>query len=158
VVAEGRRTLLVGGGKDGYIRPPAALAALMPDAEPWYVSGLYHCCQRKVPALHVRMVEAWCTGQELSSELRHEPTPRAEAVDRPRRKVAAFTPVTAADQSPGRDDDAGPPRIESPRWIVEQFVTITGPRSSDRHGPQRAQAWDVRRTQDRRECERDGPS
>ena len=67
-------TLLVAGEKEGFMRPgDAALAQLMPHAEAWYAPGLDHCWQRKAPDLHIRMVEAWFTGQELPSELRREP-------------------------------------------------------------------------------------
>jgi hypothetical protein len=82
----------VAGEKEGYVRPPdAALAALMRRAEAWYAPDLNHCWQRRRPDLHIRMVEAWCTGQELPSELRREPAPDAEAVERMRRMVAATT-------------------------------------------------------------------
>jgi len=75
--------LLVAGEKEGYVRPAdAALATLMPHAEAWYAPGLDHCWQRKAPDLHVRMVEAWCTGQTLPSELRPEPAPSSAAVER----------------------------------------------------------------------------
>ena len=76
-------TLLVAGEKEGLDRPGhAALAPLMPHAEAWFAPGLGHCWQRKAPDLHIRMLEAWFTGQELPSELRHEPPPRPEAVER----------------------------------------------------------------------------
>jgi len=85
-------TLLVAGEKESYVRPPdAVLAALMPHAEAWYAPGVGHCWQRKEPDLHIRMVEAWCTGHDLPSELRREAAPEAEAVERMRRKVAAAT-------------------------------------------------------------------
>ena len=75
--------LLVAGEKEGYVRPAdAALATLMPHAEAWYAPGLDHCWQRVVPDLHVRMVEAWCTGETLPSELRREPAPSPAAVER----------------------------------------------------------------------------
>jgi pimeloyl-ACP methyl ester carboxylesterase len=83
-------TLLVAGEKESTVRPSnAALAALMPHAEAWFAPSLGHCWQRKDPDLHIRMVEAWLTGQELPSELRPEPTPSAEAVERMRREVPA---------------------------------------------------------------------
>jgi alpha-beta hydrolase superfamily lysophospholipase len=79
-------TLLVAGEKEGYIRPAdAVLATLMPHAEAWSAPELDHCWQRKAPDLHIRMVEAWVSGQELPSELRHEPAPSPEAVERMRR-------------------------------------------------------------------------
>lgn len=83
-------TLLVAGEKERSVRQSdAALAALMPYAEARYAPGLDHCWQRRAPDLHIRMVEAWCTGTELPAELRREPAPMAAAVDRMRRKVAA---------------------------------------------------------------------
>jgi pimeloyl-ACP methyl ester carboxylesterase len=65
----------------------AALATLMPHAEARFAPDLGHCWQRKAPDLHIRMVEAWCTGQTLPSELRPEPTPSSAAVERLRRMV-----------------------------------------------------------------------
>ena len=83
-------TLLVAGEKESRVRPSnAALATLMPKAEARFAPGLDHCWQRKAPDLHIRMVEACLTGQELPSELRPEPTPSAEAVERMRREVPA---------------------------------------------------------------------
>ena len=76
-------TLLVAGEKESMIRPAdAALATLMPRAEAWFAPGLDHCWQRKDPDLHIRMVEAWITAQELPAELRPEPAPSPAAVDR----------------------------------------------------------------------------
>jgi hypothetical protein len=75
--------LLVAGENEGTIRPAdAALATLMPHAEARFAPGLGHCWQRKDPDLHIRMVEAWCTGQALPSELRREPAPSPAAVER----------------------------------------------------------------------------
>jgi pimeloyl-ACP methyl ester carboxylesterase len=75
-------TLLVAGEKEGYVRPSdAALASLMPHAEAWYAPGLDHCWQRVAPDLHVRMVEAWVSGQELPAELMRELAPSPEAVE-----------------------------------------------------------------------------
>ncbi len=83
-------TLLVAGEREGYVRPPdAALAAVMPHAEAWYAPGLDHCWQRRAPDLHIRMVEAWCTGQVLPPGLRPELTPKTEAVERMRRNIPA---------------------------------------------------------------------
>ena len=65
----------------------AALAAVMPDAEAWYAPGLGHCWQLEAPDLHVRMVEAWLTGQELPTELRPEAAPSPERVARMRAKT-----------------------------------------------------------------------
>jgi pimeloyl-ACP methyl ester carboxylesterase len=82
-------TLLVAGEKESRVRPSnAALAALMPHAEACFSPGLDHCWQRKDPELHIRMLEAWFTGQELPSELRPEPAPSAAAVERLRREVS----------------------------------------------------------------------
>ena len=79
-------TLLVAGEKEGYVRPAdAALATLMPHAEAWYAPGLDHCWQRKAPDLHIRMLEAWLSGQELPSELRPELAPAPEMVEQVRR-------------------------------------------------------------------------
>jgi pimeloyl-ACP methyl ester carboxylesterase len=83
-------TLLVAGEREGSVRPgDAALAQLMPHAEAWFAPGLGHCWQRKDPELHIRMLEAWFTGQELPSELRREPAPSAEVVERMRRVASA---------------------------------------------------------------------
>jgi hypothetical protein len=60
----------------------------MPHATAMFAPGLDHCWQRKAPDLHIRMLEAWVTGQELPSELRPEPTPSAATVERLRREVA----------------------------------------------------------------------
>jgi pimeloyl-ACP methyl ester carboxylesterase len=76
-------TLLVAGEKEGMIRPSnAACAAVMPEATARFAPGLDHCWQRKDPDLHIRMVEAWVTGQELPSELRPEPASSPAAVER----------------------------------------------------------------------------
>jgi pimeloyl-ACP methyl ester carboxylesterase len=84
-----RPTLLVAGVKESTVRPAdAALTSLMPHAEARFAPGLGHCWQRKAPELHIRMVEAWLTGQELPSELRPEPTPSAAAVKRLRREAS----------------------------------------------------------------------
>jgi pimeloyl-ACP methyl ester carboxylesterase len=83
-------TLLVAGEKESRVRPTnAALAQLMPYAEAWFAPGLDHCWERRAPDLHVAMVEAWFTGQELPSELRREATPSQATVERLRRMVAA---------------------------------------------------------------------
>ena len=76
-------TLLVAGEKESMIRPAdAALAYLMPHAEAWFAPGLDHCWQRTTPDLHIRMVEAWVSGQGLPAELRPEPAPSPAAVER----------------------------------------------------------------------------
>jgi pimeloyl-ACP methyl ester carboxylesterase len=83
-------TLLVAGEKEGLDRPGhAALAQLMPHAEAWFAPGLGHCWQRKDPELHIRMLEAWFSGQELPSELRREPPPSPKTVEQLRRMVPA---------------------------------------------------------------------
>jgi pimeloyl-ACP methyl ester carboxylesterase len=63
-------TLLTAGGTESAIRPSnAAQAALMPHAEARYAPGVGHGWLARKPDLHVRMVEAWLTGQELPAEL-----------------------------------------------------------------------------------------
>ena len=82
--------LLVAGEKESAIRPAdSALASLMPNASARFSPGLGHCWQRKAPVLHIRMLEAWFTGQELPSELRPEPAPSAAMMARRRRMVPA---------------------------------------------------------------------
>lgn len=82
--------LLVAGEKESSIRPAdSALASVMPHATAWFAPGFGHCWQRKAPELHIRMLEAWFTGQELPSELRPEPAPSAAMVARLRRMVPA---------------------------------------------------------------------
>jgi pimeloyl-ACP methyl ester carboxylesterase len=87
-------TLLVAGGKESggltgndVRESNAALAALMPQAEARFAPGLGHCWQRKDPDLHIRMVEAWASGQELPAELQPESAPSPAAVERLRRMV-----------------------------------------------------------------------
>jgi hypothetical protein len=75
-------TLLVAGERETAIRPAnAALASLMPHAVARFAPGLGHGWIAREPELHVRMVEAWLTGQELPSELRPE-APSPAAVER----------------------------------------------------------------------------
>lgn len=75
-------TLLVAGEKESLIRPSnAALAAVMPHAVARYAPGVPHGWLARLPELHVRMVEAWLTGQELPAELGVEP-PSPAAVER----------------------------------------------------------------------------
>ena len=75
-------TLLVAGEKETVVRPAnAALASLMPHAVARFAPGLGHGWLARAPELHVRMVEAWLTEQELPSELRPE-TPAPAAVER----------------------------------------------------------------------------
>jgi hypothetical protein len=53
----------------------------MPHATARFAPGLPHGWLAREPQLHVRMVEAWLTGQELPSELRPEP-PSPAALER----------------------------------------------------------------------------
>jgi pimeloyl-ACP methyl ester carboxylesterase/SAM-dependent methyltransferase len=87
-------TLLVAGEEEtndldglGVRASNAALAAVMQDAEAWYAPGLGHGWQLTAPDLHVRMVEAWLTGQEMPTELRPEAAPSPEAIERMRAKT-----------------------------------------------------------------------
>lgn len=71
-------TLLVAGERE--MKPPvrasnAALAALMPNAVARFAPGQGHGWLGQQPELHLRMVEAWLSGQELPSELEPETTP-----------------------------------------------------------------------------------
>ena len=67
-------TLLVAGEKEIVVRASnAAQAALMPHAVARFAPGLGHGWVARRMELHVRMVEAWLTGQELPSELAPEP-------------------------------------------------------------------------------------
>jgi pimeloyl-ACP methyl ester carboxylesterase len=70
-------TLLVAGERDpGAIRASnAALAALMPNAVARFAPGGGHGWLAGAAELHVRMVEAWITGQEPPTELAPETTP-----------------------------------------------------------------------------------
>jgi pimeloyl-ACP methyl ester carboxylesterase len=69
-------TLLVAGEREpGAIRASnAALAALMPNAEARFAPGGGHGWLAGAAELHVRMVEAWLTGQQLPAELAAEAT------------------------------------------------------------------------------------
>ena len=96
-------TLLVAGERESYVRPPdAALATLMPRAEAWFAPGLDHCWQREAPDLHIRMVEAWVTGQPLPSELRPEPAAPAAVVERVRHAASARAGAADLRTRPGR--------------------------------------------------------
>ena len=70
-------TLLVAGEREpGAVRASnAALAALMPNAVARFAPGGGHGWLAGAAELHVRMVEAWITGQELPTELAPETTP-----------------------------------------------------------------------------------
>jgi pimeloyl-ACP methyl ester carboxylesterase len=92
-------TLLVAGEKEGMVRASnAAFAALMPNAVACYVRGLAHAWFAWRMELHVRMVEAWLSGQPLPSELAPEP-PSPAAVDRVLRQLACLP--DAGGPSPG---------------------------------------------------------
>jgi pimeloyl-ACP methyl ester carboxylesterase len=81
-------TLLVAGEKETLNRPSnAALAAVMPHAVARFAPGLAHGWLARATELHVRMVEAWLTGQELPAELAPEP-PSPEASERLRRALS----------------------------------------------------------------------
>ena len=69
-------TLLVAGEREQRaIRAAnAALAALMPRAEARFAPGRGHAWLAVDPELHVRMVQAWITGQQLPAELAAEIT------------------------------------------------------------------------------------
>jgi pimeloyl-ACP methyl ester carboxylesterase len=69
-------TLLVAGERDpGAVRASnAALAALMPNAVARFVPGCGHGWLAGAAELHVRMVEAWISGQEPPTELATETT------------------------------------------------------------------------------------
>jgi len=75
-------TLLVAGENEAVIRESnAALAELMPHATARFVPGLGHAWFGWRRDLHVRMIEAWLSGEELPAELMPEP-PSPSAVDR----------------------------------------------------------------------------
>jgi pimeloyl-ACP methyl ester carboxylesterase len=80
-------TLLVAGEKEATVRASnAALAGLMPHAIARFVPGYGHAWFGWRPDLHVRMVEAWLTGEALPKELKTEP-PSPSAVDRVLRRL-----------------------------------------------------------------------
>jgi pimeloyl-ACP methyl ester carboxylesterase len=80
-------TLLVAGEKEATVRASnAALAELMPHAIARFVPGLGHAWFAWRPDLHVRMVEAWLTGEALPEELKME-APSPSAVDRVLRRL-----------------------------------------------------------------------
>jgi pimeloyl-ACP methyl ester carboxylesterase len=81
-------TLLTAGESETAIRPSnAAQAALMADAEARFAPGLGHGWLARRPELHVRMVEAWLTGQQLPAELAPE-VAWPQALERMRRDLA----------------------------------------------------------------------
>jgi pimeloyl-ACP methyl ester carboxylesterase len=80
-------TLLVAGEKEATVRASnAALAELMPHAIARFVPGLGHAWFGWRLDLHVRMLEAWLTGEALPEELEAEP-PSPSAVDRVLRRL-----------------------------------------------------------------------
>jgi len=84
-------TLFVAGEKERTVRASnAAFAALMPHALADFVPGLGHAWFAWRLELHVRMVEAWLSGQDLPSGLAPEP-PSPEAVERVLRLLARQT-------------------------------------------------------------------
>lgn len=98
-------TLLVAGEKEATVRASnAALAELMPHAIARFVPGLGHAWFGWRPDLHVRMVEAWLTGEALPEELKTEP-PSPSAVDRVLRRLEeshSRVPLRdSADRGPG---------------------------------------------------------
>jgi pimeloyl-ACP methyl ester carboxylesterase len=80
-------TLLVAGENEATVRASnAALAELMPQAIARFVPGHGHAWFAWRPDLHMRMVEAWLTGEALPEELETEP-PSPSAVDRVLRRL-----------------------------------------------------------------------
>lgn len=73
-------TLPVAGEREPVRASNAALAALMPQAEARYVAGKGHGLLGEEPDLHMSMVQAWLTGQELPdlTERPAAPSPRRE--------------------------------------------------------------------------------
>jgi pimeloyl-ACP methyl ester carboxylesterase len=90
-------TLLVAGEKEPTVRASnAAFADLMPHAVARYVPGLGHAWFAWRPELHIRMVEAWLSGQDLPSELKPEPSSPA-ATERVRRLLATCAASATGD-------------------------------------------------------------
>jgi pimeloyl-ACP methyl ester carboxylesterase len=80
-------TLLVAGEKEATIRASnAALAELMPHATARLVPGLGHAWFGWRRDLHVRMIQAWLTGEALPEGLNTEP-PSPSAVARVLRQL-----------------------------------------------------------------------
>jgi pimeloyl-ACP methyl ester carboxylesterase len=85
-------TLLVAGENETVVRKSnAAQAALMPHAVARFAPGLGHGWVARRMELHVRMVEAWLTGQELPAELPPEPSSPA-SVERLLRELGKEAP------------------------------------------------------------------
>lgn len=85
-------TLLVAGAREGTIRASnVALAALMPNATARFVPRLGHAWFRFRRELHVRMIDAWLSGEALPDELEREP-PSPDAVDRVLRRLESREP------------------------------------------------------------------
>jgi hypothetical protein len=71
-------TLLVAGEKEATVRASnVGLAELMPHATARFVPGLGHAWFAWRRELHIRVVEAWLTGEALPEELETEPQSRA---------------------------------------------------------------------------------
>lgn len=84
-------TLLVAGEAERAVRPSnAAQASLMPHALAVYAPGGRHGWLGRQTDLHVRMVEAWLTGQDLPAALVPEP-PAPAAVERLLRELGEET-------------------------------------------------------------------
>lgn len=88
-VAAPAPTLLVAGEHEAAVRPANwALAALMPHAEARFVPGRGHGWLAREVGLHVAMVRAWLTGDDLPAALVPEP-PAPAALRRLRRELGA---------------------------------------------------------------------
>ena len=87
-------TLLVAGEKEATVRASnAALAALMPHATARFVPALGHAWFAWRRELHIRMVEAWVTGDSVPEELKPEP-PSQAALARVLRRLARSKETT----------------------------------------------------------------
>lgn len=92
-------TLFVAGEKEATVRASnAAFAALMPHATACFMPGFGHAWFAWRRELHVRMVEAWLSGEPLPSELRAE-APSSAAVERVLHQLAEQPP--GAKKQPG---------------------------------------------------------
>jgi pimeloyl-ACP methyl ester carboxylesterase len=79
-------TLLVAGEREGARASNAALATLLPHATARFVPHLGHAWFLWRSELHIRMVEAWLSGEALPDGLLPEP-PSPAAVERVRRRI-----------------------------------------------------------------------
>ena len=85
-------SLFVAGEREGTVRASnTAFAALMPQAQAYFMPGFGHAWFAWRRELHVRMVEAWLTEEPLPPELRQEP-PSGAAVERVLRLLADQRP------------------------------------------------------------------